>query len=192
MLSLLAWFIPHAEWKVNKSIIPSYTLICLPERRDYLEFPRRIIVFRPRPKRIFPRITNLSIRWHLCNKRIKPITQSLFKKVLPENCKTYCASNVWRGHILTATCQENSSHSDNRQMEKNVYSNISVQVLGQMTDGDLPNPKAVQTLIYTLYRVRTVVGWYIKTEYCARGTVEIPRSAGSTAPTENIFYRFSI
>ena len=53
--------------------------------------PCRINVSSPCPRRIFLRITTLSTRWHLCNKRITPIPQSLFKKVLPENCKTCCA-----------------------------------------------------------------------------------------------------
>ena len=44
------------------------------------------------------------------------------------------------------------SSSGIRRMEENVYSNISVQAVGQMTDGDLPNTNAVQMLLCTFYR----------------------------------------
>ena len=36
-------------------------------------------------------------------------------------------------------------------MEENVYFNISAQVVGQMTDSDLPNPNVVQTLLCAFY-----------------------------------------
>ena len=50
------------------------------------------------------------------------------------------------------------SSSDNRTIEENMYFDISVQVVGQMTDGDLPNPNVVQTLLCTLYRSAYICG----------------------------------
>ena len=44
------------------------------------------------------------------------------------------------------------SSSDNRRMGYNVYFNSSVHVVGQASDGGLPNPHVIQTLLCTFYR----------------------------------------
>ena len=87
--------------------------------------------------RIFPRITTLSMPSHLCNKRITPITKSLLKKVWLEIFKT-CVQVIWEEGTssLRATCQACSGRLRIIliRMEENVYCNISVQVVGQMTN----------------------------------------------------------
>ena len=44
------------------------------------------------------------------------------------------------------------SSSDNGRIEEKLYLNISVQVVGLMTEGDLPNPNTVQTLLCSFYK----------------------------------------
>ena len=156
VLPLLAWFIPHAEWKMNEPLYPDCakvwqilgpslrpTLIFLPKRWDCLEFPRVASLFPSPVQRPFRcddicvTTTTNKILFHSLHSTTPGLKNGKrFVQVIREEDMS------WLMGYLSSMFK---SSLDNRRMKQNVYFNISVH-------GDLPNPNIIQTLLCTFSR----------------------------------------